>query len=397
MNIEIPTYVSTLMEKLNDAGYECYIVGGAIRSILLGLPVHDYDLTTNALPEEMKQVFSKYHTIETGLQHGTLTVVSEHIPVEITTYRKDAEYLDHRHPDEVVFTTSIQDDCSRRDFTINAFCYNAHDGLLDFFEGKKDLDNQLIKCIGDPYQRFEEDALRILRAIRFASQLNFSIEDTTSKAIIEKKETLSYVSIERIHEEFTKFLEGDGFLTLLYPYRKVFSIFLPELNNMNHEWDILIHQLNYSKPNHLVRMAILLSSSCFKDSRVILNRLKYSNEQKRIILDMIHHKDSLINSRIDIRHLLNSLSCDFELYLNYRESIDQKQYPNSLEIYQSILNDGDCYSLKQLDVKGEDVIQLGYKGKEISETLHYLLDSVMEDKVTNNKKDLIEYLNQTNN
>lgn len=392
MNIEIPTYVSTLMEKLNAAGYESYVVGGAIRSILLGLPVHDYDLTTNALPEEMKQVFLKYHTIETGLQHGTLTVMSEHIPVEITTYRKDAEYLDHRHPDEVIFTTSIQDDCSRRDFTINALCYNEEDGLLDFFEGKKDLENKVIKCIGDSYQRFEEDALRILRAIRFASQLSFSIEDNTSKAIIDKKETLSYVSIERIHEEFTKFLEGDGFLTLLYPYRKVFSIFLPELNDMNDGWDTLINQFKKSDSNHIIRMAILLSSSCFKDPRVILNRLKYSNDDKRMILDMIKHKDSPIETRIDVRYVLHSLSCDFQSYFNYRESIDQTSYPHTLEIYQSILSDNDCYSLKQLDVKGEDMIALGYQGKEISEALHLLLNAVIENKVSNHKKDLIEYL-----
>lgn len=397
MNIEIPSYVSTLMHKLNESGYECFIVGGAIRSILLNLPVHDYDLTTNATPIEMREAFKGFHTIETGLQHGTLTVVNEHVPVEITTYRKDSTYEDHRHPDEVIFTTSIKDDCSRRDFTINAFCYNEKDGLLDFFDGKKDLENKVIKCIGDPYKRFEEDALRILRAIRFASQLDFSIEENTSKAVINKQETLSYVSIERIHEEFVKFLEGKGFLQLLYPYRKVFSVFLQDLNNMNTEWDTLIERYKWSKPNHLIRMAILLTCECFENPKSILEQLKYSNDEKKQILNMIQLKDVPLNNRIDTRHLLNQLCCDFDLYINYRESIDCKEYPTVKDIYDSIVLEGDCYSLKQLDINGDDMLELGYNGKQIKEKLDYLLNSVMDSKVNNDKKDLIEYINQTNN
>ena len=208
MKLEIPEYVSILMKELNKHGYECFVVGGAIRSILLSKPVNDYDLTTSALPEETKQVFHTYHTIDTGLKHGTVTVVSKHIPVEITTYRKDAEYKDHRHPDEVIFTRTIKEDCARRDFTINALCYCEETGILDFFNGKEDIEKKIVRCIGDPYQRFEEDALRILRAIRFASQLNFSIDDHTSKAILDTKETLSYVSIERIQEEMNKFFES---------------------------------------------------------------------------------------------------------------------------------------------------------------------------------------------
>ena len=158
MKLEIPEYVSILMKELNKHGYECFVVGGAIRSILLNKPVNDYDLTTSALPEETKQVFHAYHTIDTGLKHGTVTVVSKHIPVEITTYRKDAEYKDHRHPDEVIFTRTIKEDCARRDFTINALCYCEETGILDFFNGKEDIEKKIVRCIGDPYQRFEEDA-----------------------------------------------------------------------------------------------------------------------------------------------------------------------------------------------------------------------------------------------
>ena len=199
MKLEIPAYVKVLMDQLNDSGYECYIVGGAIRSMLLGLPVHDYDLTTNALPAQMKNVFTSNKTIDTGLKHGTLTVLSSHHPIEITTYRKDSTYQDHRHPDAVQFTSAIEEDCARRDFTINAFCYNDNDGILDFFDGRQDLKNHILRCIGDPSQRFEEDALRILRAVRFASQLHFEIEENTKNAIFAKKNLLSYISLERIH------------------------------------------------------------------------------------------------------------------------------------------------------------------------------------------------------
>lgn len=389
MNLQIPEYVSILMKKLNENGYECFIVGGAIRSILLNRPVHDYDLTTNALPEETKQVFHSFHTIDTGLQHGTVTVVSNHIPVEITTYRKETAYKDHRHPDQVIFTRTIQDDCARRDFTINALCYNQDTGLLDFFHGKEDLESQIIRCIGNPYERFDEDALRILRAIRFASQLNFSIEEETSKAILDTKETLSYVSIERIQEEFSKFLEGDGFLPLLYPYRKVFSIFLPELNEIKN-WDTLIQSLQNSINNTYVRLAILFCS--FRNPKHTLKQLKYSNKEITTITEMISHKDSSISNRIEIKKLLKDLSCDFKLYLNFREAMDLKSYDYIYVIYQSIIQNHECYSLKQLEINGSDLVSLGYQGKQISETLNNVLNDVIKEKIQNKKEILIKQI-----
>lgn len=389
MNLQIPEYVSILMKKLNENGYECFIVGGAIRSILLNRPVHDYDLTTNALPEETKQVFHSFHTIDTGLQHGTVTVVSNHIPVEITTYRKETAYKDHRHPDQVIFTRTIQDDCARRDFTINALCYNQDTGLLDFFRGKADLESQIIRCIGNPYERFDEDALRILRAIRFASQLNFSIEEETSKAILDTKETLSYVSIERIQEEFTKFLEGDGFLSLLYPYRKVFSIFLPELDEIKN-WDTLIQSLQNSINNTYVRLAILFCS--FRNPKHTLKQLKYSNKEITTITEMISHKDSSISNRIEIKKLLKDLSCDFKLYLNFREAMDLKSYDCIYDIYQSVIQNHECYSLKQLEINGSDLVSLGYQGKQISETLNNVLNDVIEEKIQNKKEILIKQI-----
>ncbi len=389
MNLQIPEYVSILMKKLNENGYECFIVGGAIRSMLLKKPVHDYDLTTNALPHETKQVFHEFHTIDTGLQHGTVTVVSNHIPVEITTYRKETAYKDHRHPDQVIFTRTIQDDCARRDFTINALCYNQTTGLLDFFHGKEDLENQIIRCIGNPYERFDEDALRILRAIRFASQLNFSIEEETSKAILDTKDTLSYVSIERIQEEFTKYLEGEGFLPLFYPYRKVFSVFLSEINEIK-DWDTMIQSFQNSIPNASVRLAILFSS--FQDPKHTLKQFKYSNKEITTVMEMIQHKDSPITTRIEIKKLLKDLSCDFKLYLKFREAMDLKCYESTYDIYQSILQNHECYSLKQLEINGSDLVSLGYQGKQISETLNRLLNDVIEEKTPNSKQILLKQI-----
>ena len=174
--MNLPDYVLKAMNELKKAGYECFVVGGAVRSFFLNAPVHDYDLTTDALPSQMKQVFASWHTFDTGIQHGTITVLSDHHPLEITTYRKDSAYKDHRHPDHVEFTSALMEDCARRDFTINALCYDPQVGIRDFYGGQKDIENGIIRCIGDPFQRFDEDALRILRAIRFASQLSFDIE-----------------------------------------------------------------------------------------------------------------------------------------------------------------------------------------------------------------------------
>ena len=392
MKLEIPAYVTVLMQTLKDNGYECFVVGGAIRSLLLSLPVHDYDLTTNALPRQMEEVFHDFHTIETGIQHGTITVISDHHPVEITTYRKDSTYKDHRHPDHVEFTSAIREDCARRDFTINAFCYSDDTGILDFFHGREDLNARLIRCIGDPYRRFEEDALRILRAVRFAAQLNFTIEENTSRALLEKKDSLSYVSAERIREEFTGYLKASGCAPLFYPYRSVFSVFLPEIRQIpKEEMDVLVHQLHGSVNDADIRMALLLSTSAFSDPHRILNRLKYSNADSRKIQDMIHHKEAPMETRIQIRHLLHDLSCDFRDYLHYRQALDQRNYIDAWHLYQETQRDHDCYTLKSLAVSGRDMIALGKKGKAISDTLNTLLNAVMDDQVPNNKEDLIAY------
>ena len=219
--MELPDYVLKLLKQLNEHGYEAYVVGGAVRSYLLHLPIHDYDLTTNAMPLEIKEVFHDFHTIDTGIQHGTVTVIIDHHPIEITTYRKDSGYQDHRHPDHVEFTSALEEDCKRRDFTINALCYHPDTGIIDFFHGLDDIRNKIIRCIGDPEKRFNEDALRILRAIRFCARLSFSIEPHTREVLFAMKDTLSYVSAERITQEFTGTLQSRGISMVMEDEREV--------------------------------------------------------------------------------------------------------------------------------------------------------------------------------
>lgn len=391
--IKLPEYVKKAMQALYDKGYECYVVGGAIRSAVLNMPVHDYDLTTNALPSQMKEVFSSWHTFDTGIQHGTITVLSDHQPLEITTYRKDSAYKDHRHPDSVQFTYSIEEDCSRRDFTINAFCYSEEHGFLDFFHGMNDIQNKVIRCIGDPYRRFDEDALRILRAIRFAAQLSFSIEENTSKAIMELKDTLSYVSMERINEEFTKFISSDDCSSLFIPYLPVFSVFLPELSHLSiQEKELLAQRLAQAKENKEVRLAILLSSSCFDNPRSILKRMKYSNNEIKTITQLIEHIDAPLRSLLDVRYLRKNLSVPVTEYLSYREAMDLCSYSKAFQYNKYIDDENLCCTLKQLAVNGNDLMQLGITGKKISETLNFLLDQVISDTLPNDAEVLLSHI-----
>lgn len=384
MKINLPHYVTTLIQRLEENGYECFVVGGAVRSSLLNLPIHDYDMTTSALPEEMKQVFQDYPTIETGLKHGTLTVLSNHHPIEITTYRKDATYKDHRHPDEVIFTRAIQEDCARRDFTVNALCYNPRVGILDFFHGEEDMHDHKIRCIGDPFQRFEEDALRILRAIRFASRLHFTIEENTSKALLSLSPTLRYISIERIQQEFDGYLGSIDCANFFLPYRKVFEVFLPELKEESDtDIAVLVEAFHHSPCNSILRMALILSLPVFNDPRSVLRRLKYSNNDMRTILDLISHKDCPLSTKIELKETLSTLSCPWDIYFAYRCALERQDDPQVSSLYQEIIHKQECFCLKDLAIKGNDLIQLGYQGKEISTTLHTLLQKVIHEQLPN--------------
>ena len=390
MNIEIPDYVQNLITELEENDYEAYVVGGAIRSALLHVEIHDYDLTTNALPQEMKQVFQKYRTIETGIQHGTLTVVSDHNPVEITTYRTDKSYLDHRHPDAVTFTRSLEEDCKRRDFTINALCYNKKTGLKDFFHGLDDLQNKTLRCIGDPDKRFDEDALRILRALRFAARLNFTIEENTAQAIHKNKALLDVISKERIHEELNGLLQAHDIKDTFLNYQDVFAQIIPAIKEYTPEqYAAAVEDMQKAETISNVRMALFLQF--LSDPRSVLNDLKYSNADTKTILILLKTKKVSVQNKAETKYFLKDYEPWMDDILAYHNAKGENTTRWKTYI-KEIKDKQEPYTLKQLAVTGKDLKQIGLKGKEIKETLDSLLQKVIEEKIPNTKEALLQNL-----
>ncbi len=392
MKIQIPDYIQVLIDLLNQNGYSAYVVGGAIRNALLELPIHDYDLTTDATPQEMLQVFSNYRVFQTGIQHGTITVLSNKQPVEITTFRSESIYEDHRHPSGVLFSKSIEEDCKRRDFTINALCYNNNEGLIDFFGGVDDLHHKIIRCIGNPHERIDEDALRILRALRFAGRLSFTIEEKTATAIHKQKDLLHYISEERIHNEWIGILETTALPSILVEYSDIIYVFIPELKNTVIEQSIA--SINRSLLNANIRMAILLKD--IPNAKEILERLKYSGAEQTVILNCIKHSTKSLTSKIELKQFLSKLNIPFDIYHTYRYAIDT-DYPryNMLAYYHEIQDASEPYLLKHLAIDGNTIKGIGYQGKEIADVLHACLDEVIHHPENNDAKILIDMIKRT--
>lgn len=251
MTMDMPKNVDTAINLLQSAGFEAYAVGGCVRDSLLGKTPNDWDITTSAKPEDMKSVFADFHCIDTGIKHGTVTVVIDGEPLEITTFRLDGEYEDNRHPKSVTFTSDLGADLGRRDFTVNAMAYSKMTGTVDLFGGQNDLKNGIIRCVGDPDRRFNEDALRILRALRFASALDFEIEEKTAQSLLKNRALLGNISEERIAKELLKLVCGKGAKRILTDFAPVLFEILPELqpmyknshDNPHHCYDIYEHTL----------------------------------------------------------------------------------------------------------------------------------------------------------
>ncbi|MCR5795943.1 MAG: CCA tRNA nucleotidyltransferase [Solobacterium sp.] len=385
----IPDWVRKPVTMLNDAGYECFVVGGAVRNALMHRDINDYDLTTNALPEEMKQVFSGMHMIETGIKHGTLTVMSGGCPVEITTYRTDGVYTDHRHPDQVVFTGHLEDDCARRDFTINGMAWHWDTGILDFYGGRQDIQDHLVRCIGRPRERFNEDALRILRALRFASQFAFTVEKETAAAAHSMKELLGYVSKERIRNELLKLLEGRAAGSVFREFTDIFAVFLPFIDPS--AAGTLSALLERSPADPMVRAALLIRSS--GDPERVLRDLRFSGHEMTVILNLIRLEDMPMQTRIDLRYILRDLKTDFDMYLNYRCALDSSLDEVRLrELYDTMLRDHDCCSLKDLSADGSTLLKHGYRGKELGRKLNEILTEVIEGRLGNTPEEIERYL-----
>ena len=366
---EIPEKIEYIIEKLVQNGHKAYIVGGSVRDILLGKIPEDFDITTSATPDEVISIFER--TIPTGIKHGTVTVVIDETPVEVTTFRTENGYADNRRPDNVKFVTDVRDDLSRRDFTINAMAYNSQEGLIDCFGGVEDLKQTTIRTVGDAAVRFQEDALRIMRLFRFAATLEFSIEENTLSAALEHAYLLENVSRERIFTELKKAIMSNNF--------QVFSdlIICGGLEFLNIKKLPNFEKIKKHKDNPLICLYLSIDSKS-------LDRLKPSNTEREFFKNF-DKLSSLCTpkSKVDIKEMLNISTPEWVLdFFRYKEwdTADLKQ----------ILKDGEPYKISDLDINGQDLISLGFKGKKIGDILEHLRKIVVNDPQKNKKEILLK-------
>lgn len=383
---------------LNDNHYDAYLVGGATRNFLLHLPVQDFDITTNATPTQIKKCFKNYRMLDIGIKHGTITVFMDDIPYEITTYRIDMDYRDHRHPTKVVFSNQLKDDCMRRDFTMNAICYHPNQGYFDFFNGISDIENKIIRCIGNPNERFNEDALRILRAIRFSCQLNFAIEPHTKQGLLENKNLLKHISNERIQEELNKIFLSPTCAQELFDNHQIIEVILPECKELSlspKKFNRTYEVLSMCKPSIVLRLSCLLHQlhEAALTSLAICTRLKYSKTITKRVQVLLSVMNKPLSSKFELKLLLSQYSDFFEDILYFKCLLDSTLDENKLfEQYQAIINQNECISLSQLNIKGNELLDLGYPKHQISILLHECLFQVMQDKIPNKKEELIIFL-----
>lgn len=393
MKPNLPLGAKIIIERLESVGKRAHIVGGSVRDFLLLKTPFDYDITTDALPEEMKEIFSDFRTVETGIKHGTLTVLADGEPYEVTTYRVDGEYEDHRHPKKVEFTDSLAGDLARRDFTMNAICYNERDGFVDMFDGLGDIKNKIIRAVGDPARRFEEDALRILRAIRFSAVLGFEIEENTRKWAIEKSHLLSMVSPERIYTEFKKLMGGKYAYSVLETYTDILSRFLLDTIRLPRRED-------FDKASFEARLLSLFLLSADSPTAAFVDfcdRMRTDSKIKRLGRSVLDNIDISLSHRSQILLAIASLSEEtVRLLCEVRELICVENTPTGMEI-DEILRLGYPLSLSSLAISGDDVKAIGFSGREIGEVLNNLLTLVLSDKVTNERNALLSLAQRIKN
>lgn len=397
----IPNQTKTLLGIIENSGFEAYIVGGAVRDIIIGRIPHDWDIMTDALPCDIERIFhgiDGYRTEDIGKKNGTITVIrdlgEQTVYHEITTYRVDGEYSDGRHPDYVRFSKSLKEDLLRRDFTINAIAMDRNWTILDPLSGFKDIEDKLIKAVGSPAARFSEDALRILRGIRFESELNdlgFKIDIETKEAMISKRFELKSVSIERIQSEFNRIMLSSGASLALKKYREIIDVFIPELEKIPVFYEPRI------SPVLQVRLALLLAE--INSPEEILKRLKYSRRIIEDTLFLIRNRNTSFNlNKIDARKKLNMFG---EKHLKMLISMKKSQSEYTLldeirrieefeRIVQNVIDEGDCYKLTDLAVDGKDIIEFGVEeGPDVGKMLNYILDGVIEGRISNDRESIM--------
>ena len=434
--IDLPEEVNEIIESLKANGHSAYAVGGCVRDSLMQKAPHDWDITTSALPEATKAIFSNRKLVLNGLKHGTVGVIINHRNFEVTSFRTEGNYSDNRHPDSVTFVQSIKDDLSRRDFTVNAIAYSSDEGIVDPFFGAEDIKNKTIRCVGDAGKRFEEDALRILRAIRFASVLNFKIEKNTAEMIHEKKHLLKNVSAERIRAEIEKTLMGENVFDVLQEFDDVFFFIIPELektknvaqNCVYHVYDVWEHicrSVEKSKKDRIVRLTMLLHDigkplvkttdengvDHFKTHALIgskiaeeiLQRLKFDKNTVRSVTELVlHHDDRLYENIQNVPKYISRYGYDFLRKLDEVSRADimaqNEMFLSRLKMCDDFINKLDecdkedlCVTLAQLEVNGNDLKNIGLEGKEIGYALNKMLEKVLSGELNNNKIALLEF------
>lgn len=434
--MQLPEDVKWIIQTLTEYGHEAYAVGGCVRDSILKREPQDWDITTSAQPEQVKEIF--HHTIDTGIEHGTVTVMRNHVGYEVTTYRIDGEYLDGRHPTEVTYTTNLVEDLKRRDFTINAMAYNEENGLVDAFDGIGDLERKVIRCVGDPMERFSEDALRMLRAVRFAAQLGFTIAPETKEAIRKLAPTIQKVSAERIQVELIKLLTSSHPEEIQTAYELGLTAqFFPEFdemmrceqNNKHHQYTVGEHTvvaLKETPADKVIRIATLLHDIAkpicrtedeagahhfhghmeegAKMARAVLRRLKFDNDTTQKVCALVQwHDDRPALTQKSVRKAITRVGleqypalfavkkADILAQSDYQRA-EKLAYVSQYEaIYKEILEKRQCLSKKELAINGRDLLAMGVgQGKEIGKIIDAIFEQVLENPELNNREALLE-------
>ena len=437
--MELSENAKKIISVLENSGFEAYAVGGCVRDSLLGKNPTDFDIATSAKPEEIKAVFKNEHVIETGIKHGTVTVLMEGEPFEITTFRIDKNYSDNRHPEEVEFTSSLEEDLARRDFTINSLAYTEKTGIIDLFGGIFDLEHGIIRAVGEPEKRFNEDALRIMRALRFASVLGFEIEENTAKAIFESRLLLKNVSAERIFSELQKLLCGKNAAKILLEHAETFFVIIPELSvlksfdqrHFRHHLDAFEHTaavLENVPPKVHLRFAALFhdiskplcqsidengtghyyghAQKSAEMAESVLIRLKADSETIKKVCELVRrHEDRFEPNPKNVKRLLGKIGPElFEDLLSLMEAdesgkreefrLEKSVFEEFRRIEKEILDKNECFSLKNLAISGKDLISKGFEpGPEMGKILENLLEKVMDGEIPNEKEKLLAFIN----
>lgn len=428
-----------ILLTLENAGFSAYIVGGCVRDTLMGMPIHDYDITTNALPQEITEVFADYRVIPTGIKHGTVTVLHNGEPFEITTFRIDGEYTDSRRPDSVIFTADLREDLARRDFTVNSIAMDLNGNIFDPFGGEDDIRKGIIRCVGNPTERFNEDALRILRAVRFSSVLGFEIEKNTAKAIHTLKNRLDNISAERISVELMKLLDGFNCIEVLMEYRDIIGQIIPELtaafdfdqHSPYHKYDVYEHTVRAvnAVPYELecadiLRLTMLLHDvgkpaafrldengrGHFKKHAIIgaemadkiLHRLKFDNKTINTVREIIYRHSDEITSEKQIKRILNQIGLDTFLLLIEAKKADNSakhsfvlaendEFDGFADTARRLVAENACMTVSALAVNGDDLMEIGYIGKDIGICLNNMLELIIDEKLQNDREKLLDY------